>query len=299
MITLEKLTKRFGRMTAVNDVSLALAPGDAVALWGPNGAGKSTIIRCMLGLFRYQGRITVGGLDAARQGKAARRLIGYVPQELGFYDDLRAGEAVRYFARLKGVDVGGRGCIAGILERVGLPGQEGKRMRDLSGGMKQRLALAIALLGEPPVLILDEVTASLDAAGREEFMALLSSLAGAGRTLLFASHRVEEIGSLATRVILLERGRVVAEHTPASFAQAQNTARIMRIRLDRMEFQPAMEALRGAGFAPTANCVGVLVPIAADRKADPLRILARAGIGFEDFDLVNSTQVISNTEGKS
>src|SRR5690606_12426351 len=103
--------------------------------------------------------------------KHARRLIGYVPQELGFYDDLGVAEAVGYFARLKGVRLD---SPSEPLERVGLAGHERKRVRELSGGMKQRLALAIALLGDPPILVLDEVTASLDACGRQEFVGLLA-----------------------------------------------------------------------------------------------------------------------------
>lgn len=217
MIRIDHLVKRFGRSYAVQDVSLTLARGDSVALWGANGAGKTTVIRCVLGLLPYEGTIEIAGLDLRRHGKAARRLIGYVPQELGFYDDLRVHEAIRFFARLKGVTIPG---IDEVLGPVSLGGHERKRIRDLSGGMKQRLALAIALLGEPPILILDEVTASLDACGRDEFVALLGALAGSGRTLLFASHRSEEIATLAKRVITMEGGRIARDTLGTSAAAA-------------------------------------------------------------------------------
>lgn len=205
MIRVEGVTKRFGRFAAVDDVSLQIAEGESLALWGANGAGKTTLIRCALGLLRFRGRIEVGGQDVLRRGKHARLQVGYVPQELGFQDDLRVLEAVGFFARLKGL---GRVDAVAPLESVGLGGHERKRIRELSGGMKQRLALAIALLGDPPVLLLDEVTASLDAVGREEFVGALERLSGAGRTMLFASHRVEEVAALADRVAVMERGRV-------------------------------------------------------------------------------------------
>ena len=217
MISIDRLVMRFGRVRAVDGVTLRIPAGDSVALWGSNGAGKSTIIRCVLGLHRFDGTITVGGLDAWRDGKRARRLVGYVPQEIGFYDELRVAEALRFFARLKAVPLP---SAEEVLARVGLPGQERKRIRELSGGMKQRFALAVALLGDPPVLLLDEVTASLDAMGREEFVALLERLSGDGRTMLFASHRVDEVTALARRVVTLERGRVVDERPVTEFRPA-------------------------------------------------------------------------------
>ena len=205
MIRTTSLTKRFGRTLAVDNVSLDIAEGESVALWGANGAGKSTILRCALGLLRYKGRVEVAGLDARTRGKQVRALIGYVPQELAFYDDLAVAEAIRFFASLKGLR---RTNTHDALARVGLDGHARKRVRELSGGMKQRLALAVALLAQPRVLILDEVTASLDAVGRDEFVALLASLSRSGLTMLFASHRAEEITTLASRVVILERGRV-------------------------------------------------------------------------------------------
>jgi len=215
MIDIDGLRMRFGRFTAVDGLTLHVERGESLALWGANGAGKSTVIRCVLGLHRYQGSVRIAGHDALRDGKRARRMIGHVPQEVGFHDDARAGEALRLFARLRATDLPD---VEGALAQVGLRGQSRKRMRELSGGMKQRLALAIALLGDPPVLVLDEVTASMDACGREELVGLLARLSDAGRTLLFASHRQEEVRALATRVVVLEDGRAVRSGTVADVA---------------------------------------------------------------------------------
>ncbi|MBX3379111.1 MAG: ABC transporter ATP-binding protein [Phycisphaeraceae bacterium] len=283
MIRMEHVTKRFGPNAAVDDVCIDIARGDSVALWGSNGAGKTTLIRCALGLFAFGGKILVGGHDVLRDGKRARSLIGYVPQELGLYDDLRLSEAVRFFSRLKGLRTPE---LDAVLGGVGLTGHEHKRIRELSGGMKQRLALAIAMLGDPPVLILDEVTASLDACGRQEFVALLERLSGSGRTMLFASHRLEEVVALATRVVVLASGSVQRSQETGAFAASFGAGTIVHLMIPPAARERAMTGLRAEGFAPTLNGVGVLVPVHAERKAAPFRILAEAGVPVEDFELL-------------
>lgn len=283
MIRISNVTKRFGRTRAVDDLSLDIGAGESVALWGVNGAGKSTLIRCVLGLFRFQGSIDIGGFDVRRHGKRARMLIGYVPQELGFYDDLRVNEAVCFFARLKGLRIR---SSEDVLQGVGLVGHERKRIRELSGGMKQRLALAIAMLGDPPVLVLDEVTASLDACGREEFISLLERLRGSGRTMLFASHRVEEVTTLARRVVTLEKGRITDESDASTFMGRLGFGAVLHLTLGASVRDRAMSLLREGGFSPRLNGVGLLVPVPSRQKAAPFRLLAEARISIDDFDVI-------------
>lgn len=287
MIRIEQVTMRFGSNAAVDGVSLNLDPGDSVALWGANGAGKTTLIRCVLGLLRYRGRITLGGMDVRKQGKPARQLVGYVPQEIGFYDDLGVAEAVRFFGRLKGID---RADEKASLGRVGLRGHENKRIRELSGGMKQRLALAIALLGDPAVLVLDEVTASLDAVGRGEFLALLEQMSGMGRTLLFASHRIEEVASLAKRVAVLERGRLVRVVPCADFATEIARNAVLHLSIAAGVRGKAIDILKAEGLSPQLNGAGILVPVVPEHKAVPFRVLANAEIAIDDFELVSLAQ---------
>lgn len=284
MIRVENVTMRFGKTTAVDGVSLDLRPGDSVALWGANGAGKTTLIRCVLGLLRFRGQIAVGGHDVRRRGKRARLLIGYVPQELGFYDDLGVAEAVTFFGRLKGL---AHADASQALAGVGLIGHEGKRIRELSGGMKQRLALAIALLGNPAVLVLDEVTASLDALGRGEFLSLLERLSGMGRTMLFASHRIEEVASLAKRVAVLDRGRLSRVVPCADFVAELGRDAVLHLTIAAPIRKRAVEMLRAQGFVPQLNGAGILVPVTPDHKAAPFRVLAEARIPVDDFELVS------------
>ena len=205
MIQFDHVTKRFGRFVAVNDLDITVPEQQAYALWGANGAGKTTAIKCLLGLLRYEGRIRINGFDAARNGREARRLVGYVPQELAFYDEMTTLESARFFARLKQTPTA---QAVSVLAEVGLAEHAGKPVAALSGGMKQRLALALALLGDPPVLVLDEPTSNLDTAGRSQFLHLLARVKAAGKTLLFTSHRLEEIEQLADLVVVMERGTV-------------------------------------------------------------------------------------------
>ena len=295
MIHINHLLKKYGRQRAVDDVSFDIEPGESVALWGSNGAGKSTILRCVLGLVRYQGQIEVFGHDARRDGKRVRQLIGYVPQELGFYDDLRVIEAIRYFATLKRV---GSIDAEAAIDRVGLLGHQRKSIRQLSGGMKQRLALAIALLGDPPLLVLDEVTASLDAVGRGEFINLLASLVSDRsvqcRSILFASHRVEEIESLATRVLRLEKGKVIVDQSELSFSkqfhEEANAAAQSMLRLfvePRDALPHAIMLLQASGFDARMNGRGVYVKVESGQRGVPLRLLADAGMRVDDFEFVS------------
>jgi ABC-2 type transport system ATP-binding protein/nitrous oxidase accessory protein len=294
MIEIRDVTKRYGSARAVDGVTLDIGAGDSVALWGANGAGKTTLIRCVLGLIRFRGRIAVGPHDVRRQGKRARILVGYVPQELGFYDDLGVAEAVVFFARLKGLSVR---STEEALAGVGLEGHGRKRIRELSGGMKQRLALAIATLGDPPVLVLDEVTASLDACGRQEFVALLSRLSGEGRTMLFASHRIEEVATLARRVVVLERGKIAAVEQTADFVRRQEHGTTLHLVLAPTVRDEAMGLLRASGFAARMNGVGLLVPVATDQKAAPFRVLAEGRIAVDDFEMVTAAQAAALAEG--
>jgi ABC-type multidrug transport system ATPase subunit len=218
MIEVTNLTKRFGRLTAVNNLNFTVSPGEAVALWGANGAGKSTALHCLLDLTHYEGTITVNGLDARKQGKQVRAQVGFVPQMLNFHDDLTILETLDLYAQLKRVESDDE--FASLLEKVDLTAHTHKRVDELSGGLKQRLALALALLADPPILLLDEPTASLDVGARAEFLTLLRSLKQAGKTLLFSSHHLDAVTGIADRVLVMEGGNLVAAGPPAEMKSA-------------------------------------------------------------------------------
>ncbi len=216
MIQLDNIHKSYGRRKVLRGVSFEIAAGDSVALWGGNGAGKTTALRCILGLTPYEGTITVGGIDAGRAGTRARSLIGYVPQELPAHGSSTPGETLDFVARLRGVE---RGSWRYLLDRVELTGEAGTRIEEFSGGMKQRLALAMALINDPPVLLLDEATAGLDLASRRSFIDLLKGVRDEGRTLLFTTHRPDEIEELAGRAIALDNGLVAMDGDPSGLIE--------------------------------------------------------------------------------
>jgi nitrous oxidase accessory protein/Cu-processing system ATP-binding protein len=211
------LCKRFGALQALDDVTFDLHAGEAVALWGANGAGKTTLLRALLGAIPFDGTVRLGGHDVRRQGRLARRLVGFVPQEIAF-PELTAGEALELFAGLHGAS---QKRIDRLVERLDLGAELDKRVQTLSGGRKQRLALAIALVADPPLLLLDEPSSNLDVAARRELLGLLLELKIEGKALLFSSHRPEEVVRLADRVLHLEGGRLLADAPPAEVLAAE------------------------------------------------------------------------------
>ncbi|MGA5360076.1 ABC transporter ATP-binding protein [Streptomyces purpurascens] len=209
---------RYGGTRALDDVSLRLSAG-VTGLLGPNGAGKTTLLRVLAtALPADQGAFTVLGHDpgTARGRQEVRRRLGYLPQTPGFHPDFTAFEFVDYVAILK--EMTGRADrhreVRRVLEEVGLADVRGKRIRKLSGGMRQRVGLGAALVGDPGFLVLDEPTVGLDPEQRMRFRELIAG-AGEGRTVLLSTHQTEDVAMLCHRVLVMAGGRVRFEGTPA------------------------------------------------------------------------------------
>ncbi len=272
------LRKRFGETWAVRGLDLIVRPGEAVALWGPNGAGKTTVLRCILGLLDCEGTIRVAGRDVRKEGRAARQWIGYVPQELAFYN-WTVAETLQFFAALRGVRVDPT-----KVEALGLTPYQDHPVRTLSGGLKQRLALALALMGDPPILLLDEPTANLDLTARTEWLSRLRELKARGKTLLFSSHRLEEVQGLADRVVVMQDGQVVAEISPEALGEAAGLRARLRLSLPPMELERARQVLEASGYRTASNGHGLILTVPADRKLVPVHRLWEAGISVQDME---------------
>lgn len=285
VVELRGVSKHYGKSAALDKLSLTIGAGEALALWGRNGAGKTTVLRCLLGLTSYEGEISVGGLSPRRAGARVRRSIGYVPQEMPTFD-LPVGELAELIARLRGVDTA---QATRQLERFGLAASRHKAIAALSGGMKQKLALALALVGDPPILLLDEPTANLDAASQTELLNLLLALKQEGRTLIFTSHRWHEVTLLADRVVGLERGRTIAVTQPTDLAATGGAAVRLRVRLGASLLDAASDVLQQHGFTAHRNGSSLLVRVEAGRKAEPFVLLAREGYPVTDFDVEHET----------
>ncbi|MEI2650937.1 MAG: ABC transporter ATP-binding protein [Microthrixaceae bacterium] len=282
MIRIHGLTKRYGDVAVVRDVSFDVAAGEAVALWGPNGAGKSTIMRCLLGSTRFEGTIELGGLDVRRHGKSTKRLVGYVPQHLAFYDELDVAETVALSCRLRRSPIErGRELLA----EVGLADHWDKRVGALSGGMQQRLGIALALVADPAILLLDEPTSSLDVAARDSVLGVFERLRDDRRAVLLTSHHLEEVGVLADRVLAMDAGEVRLEAGPAELAAQLGLRAWLHVVVDRGELSRAIEVLDTAGFLVRKNTNGLVVEVGAGNKAEALGSLHRAGVEVIDVDV--------------
>ncbi|MET9232241.1 ABC transporter ATP-binding protein [Lentzea sp. NPDC003310] len=205
------LRRRFGDVLAVDDVSFTIGEGETYGLLGPNGAGKTTTISMITGVLeRDAGEVVVAGVPMSTTDVAAKRLVGYVPQELALYPDLTARENLRFFANLYGA---GRHRVERVLEVVGLADRANDLAREYSGGMKRRLNVAIGLLHEPKLLVLDEPTAGVDPQSRNQIIENVRTLAAEGMAILYTTHYMEEAERLCDRVGVIDSGRLIAEGT--------------------------------------------------------------------------------------
>jgi ABC-2 type transport system ATP-binding protein len=209
------LTRRFGRKLAVDGVDLAVPRGRIYGFLGPNGSGKSTTLRMICGLLRPSaGRATVLGRDVAREPEAIRRRLGYMPQRFSLWEDLTVLENLRFMAQAQGLDAALAALrIEARLDDYGLRTMRAQRAGTMSGGQRQRLALAAATLHEPELLLLDEPTSAVDPQSRRDFWERLFALANAGTTILVSTHYMDEAERCHGLAILAE-GRLVAEGAP-------------------------------------------------------------------------------------
>ena len=215
MIQIACVSKQYGKVRALDSVSLEIRAGERVAFVGTNGSGKTTLLRCLLGLVRFEGKITVAGSDVSREPEAALRSVAYIPQ-IAPPLDAPVRDVVQAYAALRDKtirDVARRSARLGL----DLDACAAKRFRDLSGGMKQKVLAALALSADAPVLVCDEPTASLDGEARAAFVQELDARPP-GSIVLLCSHRVEEVRALVDRVVELADGKVRRDETLERFA---------------------------------------------------------------------------------
>ncbi|MFN2370793.1 MAG: ABC transporter ATP-binding protein [Candidatus Krumholzibacteriia bacterium] len=211
MIRAEALVKRYGPVHALRGVAFTVARGETFGIIGPNGAGKTTLLKVLLGLVRPDaGTVAIDGVDLAADPVRLRRAVGYVPQRDGFDEGATGREALAFLARLRGVPAAE---VAARARSVGVEALLDRPVGTLSGGQRQRLSVAASLLGDPPVLLLDEPTASLDPRATAAFRALVAELAAAGRTIVLCSHLLDDVERLCSRVMVLLDGKVAAIET--------------------------------------------------------------------------------------
>ena len=215
MIQVENITKKYGSFTAVNDISFEIEEGEIVGFLGPNGAGKSTTMNMVTGFIEpTSGKIIIDGYNISKKPKKAKRQIGYMPEGVPLYTDLTVKEFVTYMAELKGVPKKERKeKVEKALEDTGLIDVKNKLTRNLSRGYKQRVSMAGALVSNPKVIILDEPTVGLDPKQVTEIRALIKNL-GKEHTVILSSHILSEVSQICNRVIIINKGKIIAIDTP-------------------------------------------------------------------------------------
>jgi ABC-2 type transport system ATP-binding protein len=277
-VELDTITKRYGKVAALSAVALDLPAGSRVALIGPNGSGKTTLTRVVMGLVAHHGAVRLDGQPAAKVRRGRGDAIAYVPQ-VAPQMAAPVGDLVEIVAGVRGVAPARITAVAGELG-LDVAAVKGRAFRDLSGGMKQKLLIALALGVRPRLVILDEPTASLDAAARAAFLELERDLL-AEATVILCSHRLDELRALVDRVVALEEGRVV--HDGAATAYVTGHTRSVFEVLLAAGADRAAAVLADHGFAPTA---GGWWSRAVDHD-EKLRLLPRiAGLGDGLEDLV-------------
>jgi ABC-2 type transport system ATP-binding protein len=220
VIRAEQLTKRYGANLAVDHIDLEVDAGEIVGILGPNGSGKTTTILMLLGLTEPTGgRAVVAGFDPLRDPLEVKRRVGYMPDQVGFYDGLSARDNLAYTGRLAGLprhEIDER--FADAMERVGLGAVARDRVRTFSQGMRQRLGLAEVLMKRPSVAILDEPTTALDPHSTQEFLEMIRGLKADGTAVLLSSHHLDQVQSVCDRVALFNRGRIALAGTVTELA---------------------------------------------------------------------------------
>ena len=279
-VVADRLAKRFGAFTAVDDVSFAVAPREVFGFLGPNGAGKTTTIKMLAGLLLpSSGGGSVAGFDIATETESIKRSIGYMSQLFSLYGDLTVEENLQFFSGLYGVPRARRaGRRDWVLEMAGLTEHRRRLTRELPLGWKQRLALGSAVLHEPPILFLDEPTSGVDPISRRAFWELIHALAGQGTTVFVSTHYMEEAEN-CHRLALMNRGRLIALDAPAALRAGMREP-ILEVRA--ADSPRVAEALRDAPGVLEAGMFGravhVMVEDAAVARRAVLERLAARGL---------------------
>jgi ABC-2 type transport system ATP-binding protein len=291
LIHVQGLTKRYGDKLALDNVSFDVKSGEVLGLLGLNGAGKTTAMNILTGYIgATSGSATIDGYDISREPLKAKRVIGYLPEQLAFYSDMRVREFLDFVCDLKQVRVQRKEHLTTICERVGIAHMAGRLIRNLSRGYRQRLGFAQALIGDPKVVILDEPTSGLDPSQIVEIRALIREI-GRTRTVIMSSHVLSEIQALCTRVVVLHRGRLVADDAPEALGRSLGSANRMVARIQGQPERVQAALNRVAGIARVVvlaqrepNAYEYTIEGARDRdiRADVFRALARADLPLLD-----------------
>ena len=281
MIEVQHLTKRYGQVMAVNDVSFRVERGEILGFLGPNGAGKTTTMRVITGYMPpTQGKVVVAGFDVFDQPVEAKRRTGYLPETPPLYPDMTVREYLTFVAKIKGVQAGERHArVAAVMKKIWIGDMADRQCGKLSKGYRQRVGLAQAILHNPDVLVLDEPTAGLDPKQIIETRQLIKELAGT-HTIILSTHILPEVAQTCQRVVIITKGKVVAVDTPDNLTHRLRGAETMYVLVDAADVDAtsALQAVPGVTRIGTSDRHGSAVgyEVETSRGQDIRRDLAAA-----------------------
>ena len=282
MIRAHAVTKRFGNVTVLDELSFSAEQGERVAVLGMNGAGKTTLMRCLLGLTEFAGQLEIAGRNVQTEGREARANIGYVPQRAPYFEG-SLFELVEFFSRLRGIETE---QAESRLTQLGLSlASHGmKETRELSGGMLQKVLLALALGADVPLLLLDEPTANLDARARRDFIRALGQVS-TDTTVLLATHRLTDVEAVADRLLVLHGGRIAFDGRMDELWQSVGADVTLWIRVPPRQRESACNLLQRQWQTSTVLANGAALGIQVERsaRAKVLMALHSEAIPVEDF----------------
>jgi ABC-2 type transport system ATP-binding protein len=287
VLSVSKLTKDYGALRAVHEVSFEVLKGEVVGFLGPNGAGKSTTLRMITGfLSPSSGSVQIGGVDALLEPFKARRSFGYMPEGVPLYPELRVIEYLRHRAEIKGVAGKASKAAEAALERAGVKDAATRIIGQLSKGYRQRVGIADALLGDPPLLILDEPTSGLDPNQIRHVRELIRSFRGE-KTVFLSTHILPEAEGVCERVIIVKQGRVVGEGTIDELRSRGTSQRIrVRARGNEQAYRDALSTLKDATVEGHVEGDGLVFRVALegdDAAESVFRVVAEAGLTLTEL----------------
>jgi len=287
MIETKRLTKHYGNLAALVDLDLVIEAGDIFGFIGPNGAGKTTTMRILVTLLEpSRGQAFIDGLDITKKGKAVRRIVGYMPDFMGIYDDLKVFEYLEFFAAAFSIEHKKRKSIVeGVLELTDLQSKKSFTVDSLSRGMQQRLGLARVLIHDPKVLVLDEPASGLDPRARIEIRELLRELKRMGKTIMISSHILSELEEICDRIGIIEHGRLVFSGTMEEIRQRMGVQSKVRVRVANNQ-QRAIELLSALPEVQDVQSTGDYIAVTLRKDQNTDGIIARALVNG-DIDIVS------------
>jgi len=272
-IEVENLTRRFGKFTAVDNISFKVGQGKIFGFLGANGAGKSTTIRMLCGLLAPSGgKATVGGYDIEKETELVKRSIGYMSQKFSLYEDLTVKENIRFFGGVYGLSESDlKDRMEWVIEMAGLKGREKSLTRELSGGWKQRLALGCAILHQPKIVFLDEPTSGVDPISRRKFWELINKLSENGVTMLVTTHYLDE-AEYCNEILLINNGHLIAVGSPKDLKEHHINYTILEAEVK--DVVNAMEILRSQEWVIEISLFGTYLHIGVEEEKKGVSLIS-------------------------